>query len=322
MAALRDTSLPELVELPHLTGNDLNPLLNEEITTWNKRFAWDFKASADLLRKYLQIHSLFGYGLRVGRDIVGYAYYVCESKKGLIGDFFVRSEFANTINENMLLAAVVQAMMATPGIHRIESQLMMLQSPVAQPAPFQRFLKRYDRYFMEIARERVWGITPKPHDSRTTFVPWSERWHEEVAHLVAGSYRGHVDAEINDQYRSIPGARHFLLNIVKFPGCGKFSADASVVAVDERTGRVCGVCLTSFVSANAGHVTQLCTLPAVRGAHIGHELLRRSLTRLVELGATSASLTVTCSNIDAVKLYESIGFQAEAKFPALVWEGF
>ena len=61
-----------------------------------------------------------------------------------------------------------------------------------------------------------------------------------------------MDSEINDQYRTIPGARRFLMNIVKFPGCGRFSAPGSVVVLDDATGRVCGVCLASLVSANSG----------------------------------------------------------------------
>jgi ribosomal protein S18 acetylase RimI-like enzyme len=131
-----------------------------------------------------------------------------------------------------------------------------------------------------------------------------------------------VDSEINDQYRTVPGARHFLTNIIKYPGCGNFSADASTVALDERTGRVCGACLTSLISGSAGHITQLCILPAIRGQHLGYELLRRSLARLADLGCTTVSLTVTCTNVGAIRLYESVGFRPHSTFPALVWEGF
>jgi ribosomal protein S18 acetylase RimI-like enzyme len=77
-----------------------------------------------------------------------------------------------------------------------------------------------------------------------------------------------------------------------------------------------------MVSNTSGHVTQLCVLPGIRGARIGYELLRQSLLRLTELGCESVSLTVTCSNVEAIRLYESIGFRACNIFPALVWEGF
>ncbi len=64
MAALPDAPLSELVELPHLSVSDLDPLLNEEIGVWEQRFAWDFRPSADLLRRFLQIRCLYGYALR------------------------------------------------------------------------------------------------------------------------------------------------------------------------------------------------------------------------------------------------------------------
>jgi ribosomal protein S18 acetylase RimI-like enzyme len=63
-------------------------------------------------------------------------------------------------------------------------------------------------------------------------------------------------------------------------------------------------------------------LPALRGAHLGYELLRESLGRLGQLGCKTTSLTVTCSNADAIRLYQSMGFRIEATFPALVWQGW
>jgi ribosomal protein S18 acetylase RimI-like enzyme len=321
VAALPDARPAEVVELPQLNVTDLDPLLNEEIGVWQRRFAWDFRSSADLLRRFLQIHSLYGYALRAEREVIGYAYYVVEGRKGLIGDFYVRPDCSSPSDELTLLGALVQGLMLTPGLQRIESQLMLLRHPLPVP-PFARQLTRHDRFFMEIDRESAVKLKPVNSGFHARFFRWAERYQEEIAHLVAASYKGHVDSEINDQYRTIPGARHFLTNIIKFPGCGTFSPAASVVAVDERTGRVCGVCLASTVSSGSGHVTQLCVLPAIRGARLGYELLRQSLVRFADLGCSSMSLTVTCSNLDAVRLYESVGFRSISTFPALVWEGF
>ncbi|MGH9584395.1 MAG: GNAT family N-acetyltransferase, partial [Bryobacteraceae bacterium] len=181
---------------------------------------------------------------------------------------------------------------------------------------------RYDRLFMQIRRDAVSNLRLNPPALNVALLPWAERFQEDIAHVLAGSYKGHVDSEINDQYRTIPGARHFLTNIVRFPGCGRFSPAASIVAVDQLTRRVCGICLSSLVSAESGHITQLCVLPALRGARLGYELLHLALLRLADLGCTSMSLTVTCSNVEAIRLYECVGFRSAAIFPALVWEGF
>ena len=69
-------------------------------------------------------------------------------------------------------------------------------------------------------------------------------------------------------------------------------------------------------------MTQICVSPSVRGTGIGHELLRQSLTTLRDMGCTSASLTVTAANEDAVALYERVGFETIRRFSAFVWEGF
>lgn len=113
-----------------------------------------------------------------------------------------------------------------------------------------------------------------------------------------------------------------MTNIIKYPGCGQFSTQSSILAVDDAAGRVCGACLASLVSEVSGHVTQLCILPSVRGFGLGYELLRRSLVEVAREGRSMASLTVTSSNVDAIRLYESMGFKHHGTFPALVWEGF
>ena len=311
-----------MVALTQLSATDLAPLFEEEVGVWEREFSWDFRPSTDLLRRFLQIQSLTGYALRAQSGITGYAYHVCEGRKGLIGDFFVRASDTRSADEILLLGAVVEELIRTPGIRRIESQLMILHAALPQQIPFSRYLTRYERQFMEISREAIAAVPSKPVNFSARFAPWGERLQEDVVHVVAASYRGHIDSEINDQYRTIPGARQFLMNIIKFPGCGRFSADASMVAIDDRTGRLCAACLASMVAPQSGHITQLCVLPAVRGARLGSQLLRQTLLKLSALGCTSVSLTVTSSNRDAIALYESMGFRSRTTFPALVWEGF
>ena len=151
---------------------------------------------------------------------------------------------------------------------------------------------------------------------------WTERKQDEAAALIASAYQGHVDAEINDQYRSPAGARKFLLNIVQYPGCGSFFQPASFVAMDAKTSKLCGICLSSLVHADIGHITQTCVSHAVRGSGVGYELLRHSLESLAKHGCRKASLTVTATNVEAIKLYEGLGFARARDFAAYVWEGF
>ena len=317
-----EVPLSEVVELSRVPAETLEPLLNEEVAVWERRFRWDFRPSADLLRRFANTRSLAGYALRSHNELLGYTYHVLEGHKAVIGDFYTREGYARPFDEMLLLSAVVQELLVMPGIRRVESQLMMLHPTPTTSLPFQRFLARYDRLFMEIAAAAIRQLPPAAVNFRVSIVPWREKYQEEIARLVSAAYRGHIDSEINDQYRTVPGARQFLSNIIKFPGCGRFAPFASLVAIDEHTGRICGVCLGSLISPQCGHVTQLCVLPGVRGARLGYQLLRESLGRFIEFGCRTVSLTVTESNVDAVRLYRSVGFQAQANFPALVWEGF
>lgn len=311
----------ELVELRDLHSSDLKGLLNEETEVWRNLLEWDFGASAELVERFLDQRALNGYALVGDHEVFGYAYFVHDEHKGLIGDLYVRRARRNPEYESRLLAAVVEWLMRTPYVTRIETQLMML-SPEVEILPGARFLKTYERNFMRIGLNRADSLKPVVPPSRIHFAPWEE-WHQEsAAHLIPEAYRGHIDSRINDQYDTVSGARRFLYNIVQYPGCGSFFKPASHVALDRDTGRLCGISLTSLVAKETGHVTQICVGSAYRGMGLGYELLRHSLVGLRKAGCRSATLTVTAANRSAVDLYLRVGFETIRQFRALVWEGF
>jgi ribosomal protein S18 acetylase RimI-like enzyme len=318
---------PRLVDLHQLRSDDLNPLLDEEVEAWRRLLDWDFAKSAELVRRFVDMRALSGYALVDDGEAAGYAYYVLEEHKGLIGDVFMRDGFRGVENENRLLESVLAAAAAGPHIERIESQLMMLHPGATLPMP--RFLSSFERNFMMLEMHRAtldpvrrWARTPAPAANRVYFEKWSDQFQEPAAQLITAAYQGHVDSQINDQYRSVAGARRFLFNIVQYPGCGTFFKPASVAAFDRLNGRICGICLASLVMPYCGHITQVCVSPWARGAGVGCELLRQSLILLRDAGCTKTSLTVTASNRGAIKLYEDIGFTTVRRFHAYVWEGF
>ncbi len=322
MAALSDTPVARVVELRHLRAGDLDMLLEEETHLWSETLDWDFRGSAGLVRRFLEMQALNGYALLINGYPVGYCYYVAEERKGLIGDLYVMKDYLNVENEERLLSTVVDGLMKMQYIRRIESQLMMLRTGAAMELPGRRFLRAHARNFMEISSD----VAERLREGRPTqpvwFDSWSERKQDEAATLIATAYRGHVDSDINDQYRSPAGARRFLMNIVQFPGCGAFFQPASYVAVDPATGRMSGMCLASLVHADVGHVTQVCVSATARGTGVGYELIRRSLESLGRHGCRKVTLTVTAANTEAIALYERMGFRKTRNFSAYVWEGF
>ena len=151
--------------------------------------------------------------------------------------------------------------------------------------------------------------------------PWRDRDYQPAAAVITAAYRGHVDAQINDQYCSLSGSLRFLNNIVRFPGCGQFDSEASYVAVHRGHGTLAGIVLCSRVRDDVGHVTQICVLPEYRSHGLGKALLAATAANLMARKFASLSLTVTEENVRAVELYRELGFSTNRVFDAFVWEG-
>ncbi len=139
--------------------------------------------------------------------------------------------------------------------------------------------------------------------------------------MITAAYRGHVDAEINDQYRTLSGSLRFLNNIVRFPGCGTFDPQASFLVFQRRSHTLVGLILCSQVRPDVGHITQICMLPEYRSAGLGETLMAATAKNLRDRRFNSISLTVTEANARAITLYKRLGFDSIRVFDAFVWEG-
>jgi ribosomal protein S18 acetylase RimI-like enzyme len=312
---------PDIVELRRLNARDLEPLLQEETAAWWETLEWDFEKSADLVRKFVDLRALNGYALVEDGLAIGYIYYVLEESKGLMGDLYMMREHRTIEREKVLLSAALRSIVAHPQVTRIESQLMMLEFSTSRSIPGSEHLSTFDRNFMRIDLRRA--ELPEGRLRRAVSIDcWTDLHQEATAHLIAAAYRGHVDSSINDQYRTLAGARRFLHNIVQYPGCGSFFRPASFAAFEPARTSLCGISLASLVSQDCGHITQICVSPEVKGSGVGYALLRQSLMALRDLGCRAATLTVTAANEGAVDLYKRVGFHTVRRFSAYVWEGF
>jgi ribosomal protein S18 acetylase RimI-like enzyme len=312
---------PEIVELRRLTARDLEPVLQEETAAWWETLDWDFEKSADLVRRFVDLRALNGFALVEDGAAVGYIYYVLEENKGLMGDLYVMREHRTIERENLLLASALHSIVSHPQVTRIESQLMMLEFLSSRAVPGAAHLSAFDRNFMRLDLRRA--TLPEGRLRRAISIDrWTDQHQEPAAQLIANAYQGHVDSSINDQYRTVMGARRFLHNIVQYPGCGSFFRPASFSALEPSGGALCGISLSSLVSQEFGHITQICVSRDVKGCGVGYALLRRSLLALRDVGCRAATLTVTAANEGAVELYKRVGFQTVRRFSAYVWEGF
>jgi ribosomal protein S18 acetylase RimI-like enzyme len=313
----------EILDLRHFSSADLRPLLEDESQVWASLLSWDYTSSAEMILRYIDAKILPGYAAIDRGRVFGYAFFVYEGSKGVIGDLFVANGSrlpAPREVEGRLLAHVIETLQQSPGIHRVEAQLLVHETGiVARPFVEQGF-HRHTRLFMVQPLEKNTRPT-KPLNSNIEIRRWSEQDYQPAAAVITTAYRGHVDSDINDQYCTLSGSLRFLNNIVRFPGCGSFDPDSSFVAVQKGERNVIGLILCSRVRHDVGHVTQVCVLPEYRSKGIGVWLLASTAANLRQRRFSSLSLTVTEANRNAVELYLRLGFETKRVFDAFVWEG-
>jgi ribosomal protein S18 acetylase RimI-like enzyme len=290
---------------------------------WSKDLDWDYRGSGEMVLRYIEGKILPGYvAVREGR-VEGYSFFVYEGSKGVIGDLYVSRDMRNQGTEARLLSHTVATLQRSPGLHRIEAQLLLHPTgALAYPFSVEGF-RQYPRVFMVLPLHLASaGAAGAPAFSPEVEVRrWSEQDYHPAAAVITAAYQRHVDAEINDQYRTVNGSLRFLNNIVRFPGCGTFDSSASFVVYHRATRALLGLILCSRVKENVGHVTQVCVLPEIRGRHLGSALLRLTASELRRRNFSSLTLTVTQANTAAIDLYRRLGYSIQRVFDAYVWEG-
>jgi ribosomal protein S18 acetylase RimI-like enzyme len=314
----------EILDLRHFSSADLRPLLNQEIESWGTLLSWDYRSSAEMILRYVDAKILPGYAAVERGNIVGYVFFVYEGSKGVMGDLFVSQRRADArMIESQMANHVIETLQQSPGIHRVEAQLLTLHAGHLAAGFVAAGFQRYRRLFLCLALSgRDAPQTPPiflPKDIQVR--PWIEQDYQPAAGVITSAYRGHIDSEINDQYRTHAGSVRFLNNIVRFPGCGVFDAQSSFSAIHRPTNALVGLILCSRVKEDVGHVTQVCLLPEYRGQHIGENLIACCANSLRSRSFNLLSLTVTEMNQRAVGLYRQLGFEEKSVFDAFVWEG-
>lgn len=315
----------EVLDLRHFSARQLRPLLEQEAQVWQHRLEWDYTHSTRLLLEYLDSKILPGFVALLRGRICGYTFCVYEGQKAVIGDIYADAEnpaplaIVHTLTRHLL-----ETLGASPGLERIEAQLLLFDSGTLAPAfaaacGTGRALGVYPRFFLERALHRAsTPVATTSYPPEIELCPWSTLFYMPAAELIRTAYLGHVDSDINDQYRTLAGSLRFLHNIIRFPGCGTFDPESSWVLRDRRTDALVAVLLCSRVAPQVAHLTQLCVAASWRGHRLGSLLLDECLSRLPLAGYALLTLTVTERNTSALALYRRAGFTIRQRFDALV----
>ncbi len=320
---------PEILDLRHYSAQSLRSVLEAESVLWSDLLAWDYRASTDLLLQYLDARVLPGFvAVEAGR-VIGYAFCVYEDRKAIVGDVFAvapgYSGGSKLQVEGLLLDHLLSLLTHSPGVERIESQLL-LHAHDEHAAIFKRTgFEIYRRTFMErglrgdVSHQGQSAQQEALKQNGLLLRGWREADFAHAGSLIATAYEGHLDSVINDQYRSVAGSLRFLHNIIRFPGCGLFDAQSSRVVQHRDTGELAGILLCSRVRDDVGHVTQACVAQAFRRMGLGTLMLQSAMEDLARRKFTRLSLTVTEGNRSAAALYRRLGFVERHSFDAMVW---
>lgn len=308
----------EVLDLRHFSARQMRPLLEAEAEAWFKRLHWEYRSSTELLLQYLDSRILPGFvALNRGR-ICGYTFCVYEGQKAVVGDLYVAPDNPEPLAVAHTLARhLLEVLEASPEIFRVEAQLLLYQS--GQLAPVFKGFEVYPRLFLERDLHPLSLPAAAPHIPEAyDLVAWTPHLYDPVAQLIHAAYLGHIDAGINDQYRTLAGAQRFLHNIIRFPGCGTFDPENSWVLRQRSSGALAGTLLCSRVAVGVAHLTQLCLAPEFRSQRLGSSLLDFAMQRLAARGYRALTLTVSEGNSNAVALYLANGFKVRHRFDALV----
>lgn len=315
----------EVLDLRHFSARQLRPLLEREAAIWQDRLRWNYSSSTELLLEYLDSRVLPGFVALDRGKVRGLTFCVYEAQKSVIGDAFAVTDAGLPClpTTGVLLRHLLELLRASPTVGRIESQLLLYESGALDTLFLPEGFRRHPRLFLEcdltVAAPVANGAEFRAAGGRRlTLTRWSNEHYQQTAELIHDAYGGHVDATINDQYRTLHGSLRFLHNIVRFPGCGVFEAENSWVLTEGAAGAPVAVVLCSRVAPDVAHVTQLCVAPKERGNGLGRNLLRHCMAELRSRRTAAISLTVTEENGGAARLYRDLGFVVRHRFDAMV----
>ncbi len=226
-----------IVDLRQLNSRQIDPLLAEEARHWKQELQWDYRSSVELIKKFVDAKSLAGCAALEGGRAAGYAFYVLEEHKGLLGGLYISPQFPQRELAEKLLETTIETLRAIPLVERVEAQLIPFGCNFDEPLAGRGF-QLYPRQFMLLDLQH--GSLPKAEEpgpvqaaagavSGLKLERWNDRHFGACARLIQLAYANHMDGEINDQYRTESGALKFLKNIIMLPGCGQFQEHASFV---------------------------------------------------------------------------------------------
>lgn len=293
---------------------DLRALLEEEALHWGEQLYWDFSEVSSAVAGSLERRSLAGRVAQDGSRSVAYCYYMVDNGRAIVGSLYAAAEFRGRGLEEGLLDAVLAEAQTFPASERIECQTLFSTAPGADSRfAHAGFAGRRRHYLVRDLHDPL----PPPPAAGFRLRPLRRDDIPAAARLVYRSHEGSLDAALNMTYATPAMCRGFVDTLVLRSGCGRFDAEASLIADGGEGGL--GVVLASRLSRTNGHLCQVSVAPEAQGQGLGTLLVVSALEAFRRGGLLTASLSVTVENSRAYALYERLGFRLRREFAAHAW---
>ena len=156
----------EILDLRHFASADLRSLVEEEVAVWRKTLHWDYRSSADMVLRYADSRILPGFAAIERGRVHGYCFFVYEGAKGVIGDLYVEDSASTHERRHAieieLLRHSISTLQQSPGLHRVEAQLLI--HPTGHlAAPFlDEGFRRFRRLFLALPIDFSYSRAPAP----------------------------------------------------------------------------------------------------------------------------------------------------------------
>jgi ribosomal protein S18 acetylase RimI-like enzyme len=299
--------------LSEVSSRDLRALLEEESGHWSEELLWDYSEVCSAVASGLDRRTLTGRVLQDGPRSLAYCYYMMDAGRTIVGSLFAAAPFRGQGLEEGLLEAVLREAQSRPGSDRVECQTLFSTARDADRR-FQRagFEGRRRHYLVRGLNEPI-----ATSASSVRLRPLRREDLATAARIIHRSHEGSLDAALNLTYATVSSCRAFVETLVLRSGCGRFDAEASLVAEGE-DGAV-GVVLSSHLSPSNGHLCQVSVAPEAQSRGLGTALVAAALDAFRQQGLRTASLSVTVDNDRAYALYARLGFRIRREFAAHAW---
>jgi ribosomal protein S18 acetylase RimI-like enzyme len=299
--------------LGDVSSRELRPLLDEECGHWSRELFWDYSDVAAAVATGLDRRTLTGLLALDGPRALAYCYYMVDAGRVVVGSLFAAAPFRGQGIEEALLDAVLPEAQSRPGNDRVECQTLFSTACEADRR-FARagFAGRRRHYLLRSLAEPI--AVPR-HGFRLRTLRREDL--QAAARIIHQSHDGSLDAALNLTYATVASCRAFAETLVLRSGCGRFDAEASLLAEGDE-GAI-GVVLASRLSDSNGHLCQVSVVPEAQSRGLGRVLVTSALEAMRSQGLRTASLSVTVGNARAYRLYELLGFRVHREFAAHAW---